>query len=105
MSGPLLLRCTVLHRPQDVLHLVHDPWPRGTPVKRRERPRRRASDQGNELTPCKVEHGDSSPMPLSEPPTGSCSVFRSFSLPQGGRQVLGANLKCSESSRRRPAPR
>jgi hypothetical protein len=31
------------------------------------------------------------------PPTGRCSVFRSFSLPQGGPQVLGADLKCSES--------
>src|SRR5262249_54003460 len=48
--------------------------------------------------------GDFLPYALSEPPTGPCSVFRSFSLPQGGRQVLGANLKCSELRRRRPAP-
>jgi hypothetical protein len=40
--------------------------------------------QGNELTPFHVEHGDFLPYTLSEPPTGPCSVFRSFSLPQGG---------------------
>src|SRR5262245_50472241 len=34
---------------------------------------------------------------LLEPPTGPCSVFRSFSLPQGGPQVLGVDLKCPES--------
>ena len=28
-----------------------------------------------------------------------CPVFRRFSLPQGGRQILGAELKCSESKR------
>jgi hypothetical protein len=38
-------------------------------------------DQGNELTPFKVEHGDFLPDALSESPTGPCSVFRSFSLP------------------------
>jgi hypothetical protein len=30
------------------------------------------------------------------------SVFRTVSLPQGGAQVLGANLKCSESKRAGP---
>jgi len=48
--------------------------------------------------------GDFLPYALSEPPTGPCSVFRSFSPPQGGPQVPGADLKCSESRRRRPAP-
>src|SRR5262249_21479987 len=43
--------------------------------------------------------GDFLPDALSEPPIGPCSVFRNFSLPQRGRQVLGANLKCSESRR------
>jgi hypothetical protein len=31
------------------------------------------------------------------PPTDPCAVFRTSSLPQGDPQVLGANLKCSES--------
>jgi hypothetical protein len=51
-----------------------------------------------ELAPFKVEHGDFLPDALSEPPTGPCSVFRRFSLPLRDRQVLGANLKCSESA-------
>jgi hypothetical protein len=33
------------------------------------------------------------------------SVFRSFSLPQGGRQVLGTDLKCSESAWALPGPK
>src|SRR5262249_56898459 len=70
----------------------------------RERPHRSAAEQRDERAAFHVEHGDFLPDALSQPPTGPCSLFRSFSLPQGGRQVLGANLKCSESRRRRPAP-
>src|SRR6516162_400966 len=55
-------------------------------------------DQANELTPCNVGHGDFLPDALSARPTGPCSVIRSFSLPQGGRQVLGADLNRSELS-------
>jgi len=32
-----------------------------------------------------------------QPLAGPCSVFRTCTLPQGGPQVLGANLKSSES--------
>src|SRR5262249_48948797 len=63
-----------------------------------------APDQGNELTPFEVEHGHFLPDALSESPTGPCPVFRSFSLPPRGWQVLGVDLNCSESRRRRPAP-
>jgi hypothetical protein len=65
---------------------------------RRERPRGSAAEQRDERATFYVEHGDFLPDALSAPPTGPCSVFRTVSLPQGGRQVLGANLKCSESS-------
>jgi hypothetical protein len=40
--------------------------------------------------------GDFRPYALSAPPTGPCSVFRTFSLPQVGPQVLGADLNRSE---------
>src|SRR5262249_39059499 len=66
---------------------------------RREWPRSRAAEQRDEIATFHVEHGDFLPDALSALPTGPCPVFRSFSLPQGGRQVLGANLKCSESRR------
>ena len=56
-----------------------------------------ATDQCNELTPLHVEHGGLPPRCVA-PPTGPCAQsFAPSSLPQGGPQVLGANLKCSES--------
>src|SRR5262249_14494596 len=65
---------------------------------RRERPRcRSAAEQRDELAALHVEHGGLPPLCAISPPTGPCSVFRTCSLPQGGLQVLGANLKCSES--------
>src|SRR5215831_14539393 len=53
---------------------------------RRERPRRRAAEQRDELATPHVEHGEFLPDALSEPSTGP-----------RGRQVLGADLNCSES--------
>jgi hypothetical protein len=55
------------------------------------------TDQGNELTPLWVEHGDFLPSAISAADWPVRSVYRTPSLPQGGPQVLGANLKCSES--------
>jgi hypothetical protein len=63
-----------------------------------------AAEQGDELAAFYVEHGDFLPYALLEPPTGPCPVFRTLNLPQDDPQVLGANLKRSESRRfRRPA--
>src|SRR6516225_2467698 len=59
-----------------------------------------ATDQCDELTPLHVRHGDFLPYALSASPTGQCARFSgTISLPQRGRLVLGADLKCSESRR------
>jgi hypothetical protein len=58
---------------------------------RHERPlRRRAGGQRDELASLHVEHRASSP------PWRCRSVYRTLNLPQRGRQVLGADLNCSE---------
>src|SRR4029450_10377513 len=57
-----------------------------------------ATEQCNELTPLAVEHRGLPPLcAISAADWPVRSVFRTPSLPQGGLQVLGANLKCSES--------
>jgi hypothetical protein len=56
------------------------------------------AEQRDELPPSYVEHGDLLPDAVSAPPTGPCSVFRTFSLPHINGQVLGADLNRSESS-------
>src|SRR5215831_4889987 len=46
-------------------------------------PRRRAAEQRDELAAFYVEHRGLPPLcAISEPPTGRCPVFGSFSLPQ-----------------------
>src|SRR5262249_45575502 len=60
-----------------------------------------ATDQCDKLTPLAVEHRGLPPLCVTSAVDRPVrSVFRTSSLPQRGPQVLGANLKCSESSRR-----
>src|SRR6516164_6822002 len=64
---------------------------------RRQRPRgRRAPEERDELASPHVEHGDFLPYAYSAP-TGPFGRFTPLSLPHCTRQVLGANLNCSES--------
>jgi hypothetical protein len=81
---------------------------------RRERPRcRRAAEEGDEIAPSHVEHrflrcqrscsgdrrcrdGCRNPLERHIPPV------HQYSLPQNARQVLGADLNCSESGGGRP---
>jgi hypothetical protein len=78
---------------------------------RRERPRGRCAKKGDELTPLIRSPRRRSVMKsrrfMSDiglfPGWRRRSVYRTLNLPQGGPQVLGAKLKCSES-RRWPAP-
>src|SRR6516164_6547519 len=63
-------------------------------------PRRRAAEKRDELPPFHVEHGGLPPLcAISAAGRPVRSVFRHLSLPRRGRQVLGADLKCSESRR------
>ena len=56
-----------------------------------------ATEQRNEFTPLAVQHRGLPPLCVA-PLTGPCAQSSAgSSLPQGGPQVLGANLKCSES--------
>jgi hypothetical protein len=73
---------------------------------RRERPRRRrAAKQRDEGASLYIEHGGTSlPDALLAPADGPSARFATRSLPQTSRQVLEANLNCSESRRERPAP-
>ena len=72
---------------------------------RREGPRcRRAAEQRDELAPFHVEHGGLPPLrAVSAADWPVRSVFHTSSLPQSGREVLGADLNCSESRRGRSA--
>jgi hypothetical protein len=75
---------------------------------RQKWPRSRCTaEQRDELASSHVEHGYFLPDAVSAPPTGPCSVFRTFSLPHINGQVLGADLNRSESSgvARRPIAR
>src|SRR5262245_17378651 len=57
-----------------------------------------ATEQCNELTPLAIEHRGLPPLcAISAADWPLRSVFRTLNLPQGGPQVLGADLKCSES--------
>src|SRR5262249_9543305 len=67
---------------------------------RRERPRCRAAEKRDELATLYVEHRGLPPLCIIAAADWPVRpVFHRFSLPQGGRQVLGAELKCSESMR------
>src|SRR5262249_34834774 len=69
---------------------------RGLLRARRERPpSRRAAEQRDELASSHVEHRGVLPR------GGRRSVYRMLNLPQRGHKVLGADLNCSESRRRR----
>src|SRR5262249_17833828 len=66
-----------------------------------ERPRGcRAAEKRDELATLYVEHRGLPPLcVIAAADWPVRPVCRRFSLPQGGRQVLGAELKCSESKR------
>src|SRR5262249_31550187 len=63
---------------------------------RRERPRGRAAEKRDELTPFQIEHRRSLPSWCRRP------VYRTLNLPRRGWQVLGIELNCSESRRALP---
>src|SRR6516165_8628957 len=66
----------------------------------RERPRRRAAEERDELATLHVEHGGLPPLCAISPPTDPCARFSGASASHlTDRQVLGANLKYSESRR------
>src|SRR5262249_40024889 len=62
-----------------------------------------ATEQCDELTPLHVRHGDFLPYAYQRRRLAR-ALFRTSSLPQGCPQVLGTDLKCSESRRRATCP-
>src|SRR5262249_25078087 len=98
------------HDPRLSFWIIRDPHQHAHPphairllCASRERPGRSAAQKDHKFTPLHVEHGPCSRPGVTSTDRPTRPVCRTLSVPQSGRQVLGATLNCSESGG--PCPR